>query len=340
MKKILFMTLPLVAALMGCSSEKKNQEVQPVKVKVQEIHAEAVNGEQGFSGTIEEVSGTSLSFASSGTIRHIFVSEGQTVGKGQVIAELDPTTMRNSYTIAKTQLETSRDRYNRMKMLHDEGALPEMQWIQAENQLKQAQAQEQIARKSLSDTRIYAPYSGYIASKTAEVGQTVGPGIPVVKLVNIGAVKVKISVPEQEIQKISKGSSMKIVVPALGDRQFSGRVTEKGVSADSRSRTYEVKATISNGSGELLPGMICNAYTNYMQGTTGVFIPADLIQLDSDNKTFVWVVNSGKAIKRQIFISSETAQGAQVSGGLSQGDKIIVSGQQKVSNGMKVEIVK
>ena len=100
-----------------------------------------------------------------------------------------------------------------------------------------------------------------------------------------------------------------------------------------------MKATISNDDGQLLPGMICQAFTNYMQGATGVFIPANLVQLDSDNKTFVWVVNGGKAVKREIFISSETAQGAQVSGGLSDGDQLIVAGQQKVSNGMKVTIV-
>ena len=116
-------------------------------------------------------------------------------------------------------------------------------------------------------------------------------------------------------------------------------VTEKGVSADPRSRTYEVRATIPNHDGRLLPGMICQAFTNYMQGTTGVFVPANLIQLDANNNTFVWVVNGGRAAKRQIIISRETAQGAQVVGGLTSGDKIIVSGQQKVSNGMKVEIV-
>jgi RND family efflux transporter MFP subunit len=161
----------------------------------------------------------------------------------------------------------------------------------------------------------------------------------IIKLVSIGSIKVKISVPEDEVQRIKKGSSMKIIVPALGNREFSGNVTERGVSADPRSRTYEVKATISNHDGQLLPGMICQAFTNYMQGATGVFIPANLVQLDSDNKTFVWVVNGGKAVKREIFISSETAQGAQVSGGLSDGDQLIVAGQQKVSNGMKVTIV-
>ena len=197
-----------------------------------------------------------------------------------------------------------------------------------------------MSRKSLNDTKLYAPFSGYIASRDGEIGQNAIPGSPIVKLVNIGSVKVKISVPENEVQRIAKGSSMKIIVPALNNREFSGRVTERGVSADPRSRTYEVKATIQNPGSQLLPGMICQAFTNYMQGATGVFVPANLVQLDGNNKTFVWVVNGGKALKREITINNETAQGVQVSGGLSAGDHIIVAGQQKVSNGMKVEVIK
>ena len=333
------MAATVLMALCGCGEKKQATVEQTVRVKVQEIHAEAVNGEQGFSGTIEEASGASLSFAGTGTIKRIYVSAGQTVRQGQLIAELDPTTMQNAYTISKTALEQAQDTYNRMKELHDGGSLPEMQWISIENQLKSAVASEAMAKKSLADTKLYAPFSGYIASKDAEIGQNAIPGMSIVKLVSIGSVKVKISVPEDDIQRISKGSSMKIIVPALDNREFSGVVTERGVSADPRSRTYEVKATILNHDGQLLPGMICQAFTNYMQGTTGVFVPANLVQLDSDNKTFVWVVNGGKAVKREIIISSETAQGAQVSGGLSSGDQLIVSGQQKVSNGMKVEII-
>lgn len=327
-------------ALCGCGEKKQTDDKQVVRVKVQELHAEAVHGEQGFSGTIQESSGAALSFLVSGTIQRIFVDEGQTVSKGQLIAEIDPTTLKNAHAITQAALEQAQDTYKRMKALYEDGSLPEMQWIMAENQLKSATAQEAMARKSLMDTRLYAPFSGFIASKMADAGQTAAPGVPIVKLVSIGTVKVKIAVPEDDVQRIQKGSAMKIIVPALGNREFSGRVTERGVSADSRSRTYEVKATIDNPDGQLLPGMICQAFTNYMIGTTGVFVPANLVQLGSDNKRFVWVVHNGVAVRREITIERVTAQGVQVRDGLSVGDLLIVAGQQKVSNGMKVEAVK
>lgn len=230
----------------SCGEKKQAVQEQTVRVKVQQIQTEAVNGEQGFSGTIEESSGASLSFAVSGTIKKIYVTAGQVVGAGQLIAELDPTTLNHAYTIAKTSLEQVQDTYNRMKELHDSGSLPEMQWIQIENELKSAIASEAMSKKPLNDTKLYAPFSGFIASKDAEIGQNSAPGMPIVKLVSIGNVKVKISVPEDDVQRIAKGSSMKIIVPALNNREFSGRVTERGVSADPRSRTYEVKATIQN----------------------------------------------------------------------------------------------
>ena len=214
MKKVHFAIAAVVLiALCGCGEKKKTAAEQTVRVKVQQIQAEVVNGEQGFSGTIEESSGTSLSFAVTGTIKKIYVSAGQMVAAGQLIAELDPTTLQNAYIIAKTSLEQAQDTYNRMKELHDAGSLPEMQWISIENQLKSAMASEAMSKKSLNDTKLYAPFSGYIASRDGEIGQNAIPGSPIVKLVNIGSVKVKISVPENEVQRIAKGSSMKIIVP-------------------------------------------------------------------------------------------------------------------------------
>ena len=104
------LTLTVLVALSSCSEKKQAAQEQTVRVKVQQIQSEAVNGEQGFSGTIEESSGTSLSFPVSGTIKKIYVSAGQTVGAGQLIAELDPTTLQNAYTIAKTSLEQIQDK--------------------------------------------------------------------------------------------------------------------------------------------------------------------------------------------------------------------------------------
>lgn len=320
----------------SCAEKKEKKEVSPVAVKVETICESSINGSQKYSGTIEEISGTALSFSSGGTIKTIYVDEGQMVTKGQMVAVIDETSLRNALEVAAAARSQAEDSYKRMKLLHDNGSLPEIQWIQTTTQLRQAQAQERISRKNLKDSRIIAPFSGYISEKKAEVGQNVNTGEEVVKLVKIDQVKVKISVPENEIAKIHKGQTFSVTVSAAGNSTYMGKVTEKGVSADQMSRSYDVKALIQNTGNKLLPGMICDVYTDFKQGGTAIFIPTDVVQIGTDNSNFVWLVVNGKAHKQTVIPSGETDQGVRIIEGLTAGDKLVTEGQNKICEGMKI----
>lgn len=109
-------------------------------------------------------------------------------------------------------------------------------------------------------------------------------------------------------------------------RTFTGTVTEKGVTADAMSRSYEVRALVQNGDHALLPGMVCTLKTDYEQGERAIFLPANIVQIDADNRTFVWIAVGGKAKKAYITTGEENAQGVMVLTGLSDGDEVIVSG--------------
>lgn len=338
------MMLVLLTALVVCSScseKKENRAASAVKVKTMTVQPQTFSGEFHYSGTIEEISGTSLSFAGIGTVKSIHVSEGQFISKGQLVGVLDATSAQNAYETALAAKEQALDAEQRMKMLHDAGSLPEIKWIEVQTKVRQALAAEQIARKGLADTKLYAPFSGFVAQKMAEAGTNVVMGMPVVKLVKIDRVYVKMGIPEEEIARIRKGDAVLINVGALSDRTFTGRITEKGVTADPVSRTYEVKAEIENSRHELLPGMICRAIVGNtaegnLKSATALTIPADIIQLDFDNRRFVWRVANGKAEKAYIRLGEMTGGNVTLTEGLKADDKIIVEGQQKVSTGMSV----
>lgn len=337
--------LVLLATLMVCSacSEKKEvREARSVKVKTLTIAAQPLQGGQNYSGTIEETSGTSLSFAGIGTVKSIHVSEGQFVSKGQLIGVLDATSAQNAYEGALAAKEQALDAQQRLKMLHEAGSLPEVKWIEVQTQVRQAIAAEQIARKGLTDTKLYAPFSGYVAEKMVEAGTNVVVGMPVIRLVKIEQVKVKISVPEEEIAHINKGDEVQISVAALGGRTFTGRVSEKAVCADAISRAYEVKAEIANSQHELLPGMIGRASVGKASAAASeaMTIPADIVQLDFDNRHFVWRVVGGKVEKAYVSLGEMADGQVAVTNGLKPGEKVIVEGQQKVSTGMSVVEVK
>lgn len=197
------MMLVLLMALVVCSScseKKENRAASAVKVKTMTVQPQTLSGEFHYSGTIEEISGTTLSFVGIGTVKSIHVSEGQFISKGQLVGVLDATSAQNAYETALAAKEQALDAEQRMKMLHDAGSLPEIKWIEVQTKVRQALAAEQIARKGLADTAV---------------------------LISVGA---------------------------LSDRTFTERITEKGVTADPVSRTYEVKAEIENSRHELLPG--------------------------------------------------------------------------------------
>lgn len=340
--------------LVACGGKPTSTSPKPVKVKVTRVGAVQINGERGYSGTVTEENGVSLSFSTAGTVKAINVAEGQMVAAGQVIAVLDganqSSTLASSHAVtvqARQSLRQAQDTYNRSKGLHESGVISDAKWVQAQTALAEAKeavrsaaALEQISRKNVGDTRLTAPYAGYISRKQVEVGQNVAPGEMIAELMHIDRVKVKISVPESEIDKIEKGEEMMVRCDAVGSEPFYGRVAEKGVDADPLSRTYAVKILLDNPQHRLLPGMICKVYSRFRRGQTSVFVPANVVQLNEDNRFFVWVVSGGKARKRFIHFVADTSQGVRVNGGLEPGDLLIVDGQQKVSEGTLCEIIK
>ncbi len=345
-----FTALALMSALLvSCGKKQEAQtSVEPVAVKVMAVGTEspmAASG-YGYSGTVEEENGTSLSFTTGGTILQLKVKVGDRVRKGQLIATVDPTQVKNSYDMAHATRVQAEDAYGRMKQLHDKGSLTEIKWVEAQSQLQQAISAESIAKKSLADCLLHAPFDGVISEKYAEVGQNAAPGVPVVKLVTTKVLNVKISVPESEIANVRVRQRARIAVQALGGKQYEGYVIEKGIIADPISRSYSVKIRVEGTDNALLSGMVSNVALDKADapkaGTSkaAVVIPAHLVQLGDDNSNFVWVDEGGKAVRRTIVCGEYQSNGVSIASGLKTGDRLIVEGQQKVSNGTMLKVKK
>lgn len=289
----------------------------------------------GYSGTVEEENGVSLSFSMGGTIKRLCVKVGDRVHRGQLIASVDPTSVKNSYDIARATRQQAEDAFKRMKQLHDSGSLPDIKWVEAQSQLQQAVSAENIARKSLGDCNLYAPVDGVISEKNAEVGQNIAPGMPVAKLVTTKVLNVKISVPEDDMAGIHVRQHAKIQVQALNGRCFDGYIIEKGVIADPITRSYSVKIRIEGATDGLLPGMVSNVSlaNTETSSSAAVVIPASLIQIGDDNSYFVWVDEGGKAVRRTVTCGEYVSNGVSIVNGLKTGDKLVVEGQQKVCTG-------
>lgn len=326
----------MATLLTGCTFKKAEKSIDPIPVKVMTASRSADSGSNNYVGTVEESYGSQLSFATLGTVAQVFADEGKAVCKGEVLATLDKSTLQNSYDIALSTLHQVRDAYNRLNTLYKKGSLPEIKFVEIQTQLAQAEAGERIAKKNLGDCVLRAPFSGYISKRMVDVGNNVGPGIGCFQLVKIDQIKVKVSVPEKEIAGIHIGQSMHFTVAALSDRGFTGRVKEKGVQANPLSHTYDIKLELPNNGHALLPGMVCSVVMHTNSGDGNIIIPQEAVILDG-NGTFVWMDKDGKAVRKSVSTSNVNDHGIIISGGIAEGDRIIVSGQNKVSEGTKIK---
>lgn len=335
-KKYLVVALAAPLVLVGCQNERVSDSVDSkvIKVKLIQVYDSNQTVNKRYSGTVEESTGSSLSFSVPGTINKVYVMTGDRVVKGQIIASVDTTVIKSSYNAAKAALDQAQDAYNRLKLLHDEKSLADIKWVDIQSKLQQAQAMKRMAEKNLKDCYLRAPFNGIVAEKEMEIGQNVVPGIPVAKIVTMKQVKVNISVPEDDIKDINKGDRAVLHVQSVGEGFIEGRVVEKAVVANPLSRSYEVKIAVDNKDNKLLPGMVTEAYiTCSNNDVSGIVLPANVIQIDERNNNFVWINNNGKASKRIVTCGSYTADGVVISNGISNGDEVIIFGQQKVSEG-------
>ena len=328
--------LTAAVLLWSCHQKEAQPSEEAVSVKTLKVEAGAQSVNKNFMGVIEEEDGANVTFGVLGTVIRVMVDEGQFVRKGQAMAETDGQDVRSAYEMSASTLSQTEDAYRRLKNLYDKGTLPEIRMVEMESMLVKAKAAEAMSRRSVDEIVLRAPFDGYVAQNAVHVGSSVMPGVTGFRLVKIDKVKVSVSVPEKEISKIKTGTDVKFTVSALGDSVFTGRVVNKGVVANIINHTYTVKVLVENRSHTLLPGMVCKVQIKDVSADYSILVPQDAIQI-SGKETFVWMVRQGKAHRQAVTTGDIYSSGVVIETGLTNGDVIIVQGQNKVSEGMRVQ---
>ena len=333
----------LLCAFAGCSKQKRTQtQEKNIPVKIMTITTTQVAGNKNYVGTVEESVAVSLSFSLMGTVEQVLVREGQRVSKGQLLASLNTTTAENSYQASLATLRQAQDAYDRLVKVHENGSLPDIKFVEIETGLQQAKSMAAIAKNNLDDCKLYAPRDGVIATRSIEPGGSVNPATAAFKLISIDKVFVKISVPENEIGSIKEGQPASIAIAALDNAIFTGKIEMKGVTANAMSHTYEAKIGIDNPQSKIMPGMVCRVETGHAPSLQQpeIVVPNRTIRISADGKQYVWLAEGDVAKRRFVKTGNLTDYGITISEGVSVGDKLIVEGFQKISEGIKISIKK
>ncbi len=342
MKEIkILLLLAIVVFGSACSNKKENRQKAPTQVKTEVVTAGGQMTNESYVGIVEENEATAVSFTGMGVVKRMLVREGQAVGRGQLLALMDDTQARNLLTGAEAQMAQAEDALQRYGMLHDAGSLPEVQWVEIQSKVAQARSQLAVAKKNLADCRLVAPVSGIIGRQQVKAGETAVPSQAVVTILDVSRVKVKVSVPEAEMNAITPHTPSMIIVEAAGKKVSGGRI-EKGVVADAMTHTYDIRINVPNGDRKLLPGMVAQVKlqptpTPSPREGSLTTLPITSVQRRPDGSLFVWTVdNQKKAHRTAVTVGASQGNRISIMSGVTAGQRVVTEGYQKLSEGTEV----
>jgi RND family efflux transporter MFP subunit len=255
--------------------------------------------------------------------------------------ELEQT---NGVRQARAQMDAARNHLDRMMLLLEKGLVPKTDVNDANLRFKVADAQYadsldearnrqailaqrrselEIARQQLADAVLYAPISGMVRQRSANVGQYLVAGAPIVTLVQMNPLRLQTAVPEREARSIRTGQSVHVTVEgAPGVHQ--GRVARISPSFDEANRTLLVETEVSNAANILRPGAFSRAEIVVSSGQQALMVPpSSLATFAGIDRVFT--VKDGKASERRVKTGRRTEEGVEILEGISAGDEVVVS---------------
>lgn len=292
------------------------------------------------NGAVESIQAVDLAFQVGGRAAVVVAEEGATVQAGSIVARLDTTDFQLGLELAGATAARARDEVQRVRQLAARGSVAPADLMRAETGLRQAEAQERIAARRLEDAVLRTPITGVVARRAIDPGEMIGPGIPVITVVEMHPVQVRAGVPEADIGGVRPGQAATVSVPSVTGHRFEGRVGIVGVAADPVSRTYAVTVRLPNPDRLLRPGMIAEVRIQTDRRVRAVTVPVESLVRQPDGATVVFVVRAaeGRVESRRVEVGRVLGQQVEVTSGLSGEEQVVVGGQHRLHDGDRVAV--
>ncbi len=273
-----------------------------------------------------------------GVVRQVNVKQGDHVYKGQVLLKLDDAVQRQQVANAQTQVAYAKDIYQRRKNLWDQKIGTEVDFINAKNQVDQAETQLKIAQEQLDFTNVYADISGTLNIFSIRVGESFAPGSQTVQIINTDNLKAVVQVPEVYQERVKVGTPVKITFPGLGNKQVTGVVRVAGKVINAGNRAFQVEIHIPNDK-DIRANQVAVVKLQDYTASNVLTIPVNTLQTDEKGK-YVMVVakDNGKTVahKKTVTIGQSYSDKIEITGGLTAGDQLITDGFQGLYEGQLI----
>ncbi len=338
--KLLFVPLLLVT---GCKNSSDEPEKTNIKqVKIEKVSSNLQKDKLAFNGIIKESSISTLSFRVGGPLIQLNVKQGDYVQKGDLIAAIDKRDYKIQLQSTEAQYKQLKGEYERYKKLYEKDKIPANSYEKVESGYLMAKTGYENAINQLNDTELRAPYSGYIHSKMTENFQTVGPGQPVVSIIDVSTLEVVISVTENLINNINKSTPAFISVKNANVSDLPVKIISIGEKTG-QDGLYEVKLSFANKSElKINPGMTADVTLICNNSSQSIDIPSTAIFKDGTNSC-VWIYNTEtqSVAKRAVKVDGIISGGrVKVDSGVNEGDIIVTAGVYNLIENQKVQPIK
>jgi len=273
----------------------------------------------------------------SGRVTRILAKEGARVGKGQVLALVDPEIINLDKQAAEDALQKLKTDYERYKSSFETGGVTRAQLDDIELQLRNAEIRLQQANRRVQDANIKSPINGTINRRDIEVGAYLSQGTELFEIVDLSQLKLKITANETQVVNLKVGDKVTIVSTVFPDKEFNGTISFIAAKADN-TLNYPVEITVDNSaSSELKAGMYATAHFKFPQQNPTILIPrGSFVGGVNSNQVYVLEADSIAAI-RKVVAGRIFGEQVEILQGLEEGETVITSGQINLVDGAKVQ---
>jgi len=339
---LLIATITIV--VIACNKKSKAQDVTldtgEISVKIVQVTAQKVSDLVVTSGFISSTKEARLSFKTGGIIDRIYVEEGQTVKKGQLLATINLTEINSFVEQAKQGVEKAQRDYDRAKNLYADTVATLEQFQNATTGLNIAKEQYGSAQFNKQYSEIRATNDGKIVRKLMNEGEIVSPGLPVffMNAVGVNDWVVKAGVSDKDWVRLKIGNAATIKIDAYGDQEFKATVSQLAQAPDPLSGLYQIELKLQNTGKEIATGLFAKAEVKPTDAATYITAPIDAVVEGNGQDAFVFVVNNNKAEKLPVRIAFIKDGQVLLSSGIAEGTAIITDGSAYLTNGTPVKI--
>lgn len=280
-------------------------------------------------------------------IKAIYVDEGVRVSKGQKLVLLDDvntTQYELAVDNAKAALHNAQLNYDRAVELLKIGGGTQQSVDQMEMSLINAKNSVAQAERTLANARenqvLTSPINGVVTARNYDPGDMTGQ-LPILTVAQINPVKVVVNVNESQLSSIKKGMPVDLTFNTYGDEVFKGTVSLVMPTIDAASRTVGVEITLPNPDGRVLPGMFGRATLSH--GTSSHVVVPDraVVKQQGSGDHYVFVLkNDGTVSYNKVELGQRIGTSYELISGVPSGSEVIVEGQNALTDGKKVQVIK